>query len=215
MNRNSGRNKPIHETNSIPVLSFLSKVQYEDAINNDFIGLVRYWILRLVFVRQRHLIDVDQLSNDVLNDLIKQINNRTDNAVLVRENSIRLCRAITKCHVCNALVFLDRQKRKADCEDIATNSDVADHFEYGPESIAIHKEIRRLILDGLSSQLRRVVEFKLLGWCNSEVANEMSLSIRAIERMLKKIEPTMTTLILNGSHKTPNSKLQTPRGSNQ
>ena len=68
MNRNSGRNKPIHETNSIPVLSFLSKVQFEDAINNDFIGLVRYWILRFVFVRQRHLIDVDQLSNDVLND---------------------------------------------------------------------------------------------------------------------------------------------------
>lgn len=188
------------------ILSCLSKIHFEEAINRDFNGLVRNWIMRLVFVRRRHLVDADQLANDVLNDFIEQLNNRMDDAVLVRENSIRLCRTITRCHVNNALVFVDRKKRKAECVEIGTTLDVTEHSNYGPESIAINRETRQLILAVLGSQLRQVVVFKLSGWDNCEIAIETNISIRAIERMLKKVEPKLTAIILNTNQ--PKSQIQ-------
>jgi DNA-directed RNA polymerase specialized sigma24 family protein len=174
--------------------------EWEDAIFSSFFSLVQSWIRSLVSSKTAQSLDGEQLAIDVLNDLINRVRTRMEFGNVDQTEMMRLCRTITKCHVINAINHVGRRKR-IKCEGggrIATSFEAPDRsIACSPEFVAEFNDFLDVIFATLEPALKRVVEFKCDNWTNREIATELGVSIRAVERMFKKIEAAVQRLIVD------------------
>ncbi len=79
--------------------------------------------------------------------------------------------------------------------------DVQDYLgvEPNPEfAVEVADELERLVLALDDPVLRKIVEQKLGGYTNDEIANEVGCSVRTVIRKLKRIRKEWRTMVLEG-----------------
>lgn len=91
---------------------------FENAFFNSNIRLVQRWIPQLLSQEAQASIDAEQLANDIVEELIRRLTNQSNEEKILREETIRFCRQITKSQCINAVNHINCQKRASHREDI-------------------------------------------------------------------------------------------------
>ncbi len=141
--------------------------------------------VRLVPSSIRYKLDFEQIANDVLNDLASREWNGGSPMFLDDQCERRLCNRIIRCKVIDNVRHLTQGKRNGRTLNIDQQPEPCS-FDEKPETRMENQEILDDCLDLLDPLGVRIVVLRYDGLNNHEVAQELGLSTRTIERHLKR-----------------------------
>ncbi len=91
---------------------------FANALFESHLRLVQRWIPQLLSQEVLESIDAEQLASDIVEELIRRFAKHANADEILREETIRLCRQITKSQCINAVNHIHCQKRASHREDI-------------------------------------------------------------------------------------------------
>ena len=187
---------------------------FETSIFDSHIRLVVRWIPQLLSREALESIDEEQLSNDIVEELIRQLANQALESKMPCEKTMRFCRQITKSHCINAIRHIRCQKRarhreNIDLESIVNPGNRKDVSE--SESVVDYKDFVHAILSYLPLEYQRVVELAILDFTRTEIADEVCVSRKVLQRMFSEIGVVVNQIIKNTSgHPLPITHCPSP-----
>ena len=142
-------------------------------------------VVRLVPSSFRHKFDFEQIANDVLYDLASREWNDGEPKILDDACERRLCNSIIRCKVIDHARYLTQDKR--DCRTVSIDQQPEPcSCDEKPETRIENQELLNDWLDFLDPVGARIVMLRYDGLKNHEVAKQLGLSIRTIERNLNQ-----------------------------
>lgn len=139
----------------------------------------------------RHMHDLEQIEIDVLNSLHTMLSR------MVREPDTQqlhsVVRVVIDNKVLDAIRSVNRRKRShltLQMEDM--ESVVSDRT--GPDEEVQFEELKRLLLEQLEPRIREVIQLRLLGNSNQQIADILGRSIRTVERVVRDSETVVAKL---------------------
>ena len=153
---------------------------------------------------------------DIMEELIRRLTNQALELKTPCEKTIRFCRQITKSHCLNAIRHIRCQKRAGQRENIDLESIVnsRDHKAASESaSVVEYKDFVQTLLSYLPAEYQHVVELAILDFSRAEIACELCVSTKVLQRMFNEIGVTVNLIIkdtVTNGHPSPITQHPSP-----
>lgn len=176
-----------------------------DQITAKYTGLIMSWLYKMIRHDLAPDIDIEQLATTIVFELICYLD-KTSAGCFDEDGLIRICRTITNRKVADEIRFHRRQIRLASAQnyaqlDLNIVPGCADTSR--PEHQIELDDFISVFLASLDVTHRELVERKLLGWTNDELATEFRVSIRTIQSRIHTIERALRAALRRSDHPSP------------
>ncbi len=163
---------------------------FAKTIFESYLKLVHRWIPQLISHEALESIDADLLASTIVEVLIFELAKRPNKAEMLREETMRFCRQIAKSLSVNAVNHIHCQKRKNHRDEIDLASLFSSRARNGTseqESVVDSNDFVHAIQSALPERHQHIVEQVMSDFTKTEIATELGVSLKVLQRMLNEI----------------------------
>ena len=153
----------------------------DQQVSDRYLPLSRFWLARMISRPSLISVDTEQLANATVFKLIRWLSKQDAESILRPRDVDCVCRMIAKRIASQAIRDATRHKRRHIISALRFEDYVGESYttsEADPQQIAMQNELVEMVLDSLEAPEARLLELKLHGWTNSEIADHIGTTIR-------------------------------------
>ena len=167
----------------------------DQQVSDRYLPLSRFWLARMISRPSLISVDTEQLANATVFKLIRWLSKQDAESILLPRDVDCVCRMIAKRIASQAIRDATRHKRRHIISALRFEDYVGESYttsEADPQQIAMQNELVEMVMDSLEAPEARLLELKLHGWTNSEIADHIGTTIRQIQSLFVGIRKKLS-----------------------
>ncbi len=173
----------------------------DQQVSDRYLPFSRFWLTKIISRPYLIAVDTEQLANTTVFRLIRWLSKQHADSTLLPRDIDAVCRTIAKRTASQAIRDATRHKRRQIISALRLEDCIGECHttsEADPQQIIMQKELVEIALDSLEANEAKLLELKLHGWTNIEVAHHIGTTIRQTQSLFVGIRKKLSRQLLLG-----------------